>query len=677
VVEIPALSVTGSSKDSGTSVIPSGPSAAQIAAQALAAKLGSKATVTGDGTVVTLTADVAITKDDEFEIPTGVTLAVASGKTLTVASSATFEVAEGATLDIAAGSVEGPITNNGTINLGTSGSISDYSKVTNTNGTIKTADADGSTLEALLDEADGVTAGTVEVSGNVVLPGTATQTVKAGTTLKVSAKLTVPSGTGLTIGTGIEDGAKLNVEAGATVSVSGTLTLAQDVTDADENPTASDRGVLNGTLVIESTGVFQDLSYGQGALWGDGPSEGTGSITIKAGGKAYTYTGVQMISNVDSTTSDSPSSLVLIKLTTGEFTLKKAEYILNGTATLQGGFGISSDMALLLKEGSKLTINTSWNNESYSLYVADGATVTVKGTLDLSATTAKPVQLDGELVVEGSGTLNLSLGNGSGVIPEIDWDDSEGSLKIEKGGKVTLEGVVQGQSLEVIYVGAHTDANALYQWDEDGPATGSVTLSENAMAISGNITAKRPPAIGATITATITEGSKLTLNEDTNEHQTIAGKLVVEDRATLLVTKGSILLDNTTSELVLEPGAILSVAQGSTGIMGWYTDGSTTANEAVKLTVAAESGTNAQVKAEKTPANSTNWTVSIVSSGGSTVTGGDTIKLGGLQLSFTSTAAVTDVPCLGTAGPVANWPAGTLKAGDNTVITFKGANDEE
>jgi hypothetical protein len=237
-------------------------------------------------------------------------------------------------------------------------------------------------------------------------------TVGENAELKVENGAEIAVAGDLTVGAADEDGGKLTIAEGATVSVSGTLTLAQSVDDAETDPTASDRGVLNGTLVIESDGVFKDLSYGQGALWGDGPNEGTGSITIKAGGKAYTYTGVQMVSGDATASSPSVASdYVLIQLTEGEFTLKKAEYILNGTATLQGKFGISEDMTLSLKAGSTLNIDTKWGTGTNSLDIWSGAKI--QGEIVGGSAAPKIVVATSDTIAINSGGTNNFYPSGS------------------------------------------------------------------------------------------------------------------------------------------------------------------------------------------------------------------------------------------------------------------------
>jgi hypothetical protein len=301
----------------------------------------------------------------------------------------------------------------------------DYTDVT---FTPTTAEAAAITLAESLP--GGLAAGSVSVYGptvtltdNVTLAAGDTVTVPADVTLVVAEDKT------LTVGAAIGDGAKLDVEEGATVSVSGTLTLAQDVDNYNTNPTASDRGNLKGTIQVESDGIFKDLSYGQGALWTPGSApysdtDGTGSITIRKGGKAFTYSGVQMISDVNSSTSNPPSSLVLIKLTKGEFTLKKAEYILNGAATLLGKFGISDDMALLLKAGSTLTIDTIWGTGNSSLSVSAPATIT-----------GESGGVAPEIIVVGSNTIAITEtgnfypgGSTTAIISEgtYKWDAAAG-----------------------------------------------------------------------------------------------------------------------------------------------------------------------------------------------------------------------------------------------------------
>jgi hypothetical protein len=262
---------------------------------------------------------------------------------VTINTEAKLTVKDGTTLTVGS---TGNLVNEGTIDLGTNGSISGYSKVTNTNGTIQTADADGSTLVALLTAGTGVAAGTVEVSGEVALPADADVEVADGVELKVADthSLTIPGDSNP-----------------GTLTVSGTLTVEGDITvEGTLIHAASSTAELNGTITVEATGIYKDLNSGGGTVWGtDAGGKDGGSITFEKGAKAYVGNEtVAMISDV----APADGALVLIQLEETEttFKLEKAKYTLNGDAVVHGEFWVDAGIEIALEEDSSLTVSVSW-----------------------------------------------------------------------------------------------------------------------------------------------------------------------------------------------------------------------------------------------------------------------------------------------------------------------------
>jgi methionine aminopeptidase len=115
-------------------------------------------------------------------------------------------------------------------------------------------------------------------------------------------------------------------------------------------------------------------------------------------------------------------------------------------------------------------------------------------------------------------------------------------------------------------------------------------------------------------------------------------------------------LPESTSKLVLEPGASLSIAIGAGIVDGSsYTDVSLTVS-----TTEADDATKATVTGSESP-----WTVTTLESGtGST----DTIVLGKIEFEFSDNAAAY-------AGAEADTAAaGSVTAGTGTRLTFAGAS---
>jgi hypothetical protein len=329
----------------------------EVQKQAEAASEGSPERTTKDANTAegflaaadTTTTTVTYTGDTAFSsaiTATGKTLIIKgkiSGQNAAI-SVGTLEIAEGASLAL---SGAGPITvttklvNDGTLDLGTSGSIAGEGAVQNS-GTIKTGN--GTDFPTLLTKATGA----IELSGAVTVAADKTLTIPNGTTLTIasSGKLTVAAGT-LPLG-------KVTIASGGTLVYAAAATV----------------GELNGELEVASGGTFIDKRSGGGSLWGNSAS---GTITWNAGAKGYvggdTATDLRIGGPNDSDTT------TLIKLTSGTLKNKKDGYELEGNATVRGNYGINN-MTFTIKEKaaevstpavpSTLTVQLMWKGHDAS-----------------------------------------------------------------------------------------------------------------------------------------------------------------------------------------------------------------------------------------------------------------------------------------------------------------------
>jgi hypothetical protein len=248
---------------------------------------------------------------------------------------------ESGTLTVAAGltlvtDAELVVKNGATLDLGTDGSITKNGGTITNEGTIKTADTDGSTLEALLTTSTGVAAGTVEVSAEVTLSNDAS--VPEHVTLKVSEKLTV-------------DGATLTVADNATLTVADNATL----TVAD-----------NATLINEGTIAFDAGSS----------LEVTGSIDNDASATIQTADGTVLGTLLENVTDGT------IEVTGDSVELDDEEtYELGEEVTLK----IADEKVLTIGEGTTLTVEGDITVEGTLIHAAS-STAELNGTITVEVT---------------------------------------------------------------------------------------------------------------------------------------------------------------------------------------------------------------------------------------------------------------------------------------------------
>jgi hypothetical protein len=168
------------------------------------------------------------------------TLTVPDNTTLTLSNTPTVT---GGTLTLSLtgnGTISGTITNNGgTIDLGTLSSIGPAT-ITNTSGTIRTANK--TMLETLLED---VTTGTVEVNGDLEIGTAEVKTPSA--ILKVASGKTLTVTTALTV----QDGASLTFEGTGTLTNKGKIILEGSIEGAGPYDSAS-----TGTFYVSNTNAL-------------------------------------------------------------------------------------------------------------------------------------------------------------------------------------------------------------------------------------------------------------------------------------------------------------------------------------------------------------------------------------------------------------------------------------
>jgi hypothetical protein len=366
----------------------------------------------------------------------------------------------------------------------------------------------------------------------------------------------------------------------------------------------------------------------------------------------------------------------------------------NATGNITATRAVTIDEAVTVLADTNLTLDKKVTIESGSLDLSNlfdpptGAAALQPG----GGTPKGKVILKDELVVKTGGTLKISTGNGTGVIPEIDWGQG-GSVKIEKDGLIKLEAGNPGDGGDITYIGASGASPAVYTWSGDATTGNYVLLKDGIMEISGKLTAVGTVpggSVGETITATLKTGSEFTLAEATggDNYYEIRGTLVVENGSTLKILRTSSgsgdtdtelhLLDSK-SRLVVSPGGTVDVAAlgvisdtdavpGEEGIRFYAYTGYNLANK---------TGTPTKVKDEGTP-NATPWTLTATTSTTPSEVPALTIKLGTLQLVTTENLAVDGVSGSRTwieSANTTNAPAGKLIAGkaSGTTVVFTGS----
>jgi hypothetical protein len=512
--------------------------------------------------------------------------------------------------------------------------LSGSKNITN-HGTITTTPADVAALTTLLEKVDG------DVTASAITGASGTLTVPDNTDLTITT-LTVGSGD-LTIAVGTTDSTiaitnPVATNAGTIKTANSTVlaTLLDKVTTGTVETSGSvslDAAEVKGTTIL-------NVASGELTVNGAITFASTGSITnggtidLNTAGSISDYSKVTNTSGTIKTAKDDGSTL---------------EALLHGTTGVQGGT-VQVDGTVALANGATV-------KGDVTLKVASGTLTVNGGTLDISAHFASnnpvnPVQLDGgELVIGSGGTLRLSMGNGTGVIPEITY--GSGSLKIEKDGSVTLDHPTP-ETPDVTYIGT----SGLYEWgtDQSGIADPYILLEGSDMTLHANLTSAQYNFIFDTVT--IDEGATLTIAND--QTLDISGTIIVN--GTLDIGAGAgigIVRESSTAKLQLDPGGKVNVAAtGTITVYDWIAG----SNIKVAVYKSNDLTTKTQATASESSPSSGDWTVTTADSGGAEASD---ITLGKLKITIPASSAV---------GGTTTWVSGaqgslTADATD-TVIVF-------
>jgi hypothetical protein len=188
--------------------------------------------------------------------------------------------------------------------------------------------------------------------------------------------------------------------------------------------------------------------------------------------------------------------------------------------------------------------------------------------------------------------------------------------------------------------------------------TGKATASNGVVTLSAAVSLDNGDAVvpaGVTLVVGLDdEGDALTLTVPSGKTLTVAGTLSVS---------GSVVLGAATNaKVILQAGAVLSVAEDG----GLFSGGSGDAPANVTITVAASDDATTATKATVS-GSSPYWIITTTADTGAS---GVDIVLGELNLDFADDTAVDADACAASSEAA----AGTLRAGTGTVITFGGSS---
>ena len=210
---------------------PASPLLVKCGSVALSGTINSLTVVDGDATV-----------SDDFTIVSPGKLVVSSGATLTIASGKTLIVNSGATMSVA-GTVNGAVTNNGTIEVQTGADVSGMTK--SGNGTLvdKTSESEMSEMKISGTSETFVGTEATVFGAKQLITVDGSWTLVNGTNIFIKGMLIVPEGATLTI----EAGATITIDNGAVAQIDGTLVI-QPADDGKDN--AAKFVVRSGTLEL-------------------------------------------------------------------------------------------------------------------------------------------------------------------------------------------------------------------------------------------------------------------------------------------------------------------------------------------------------------------------------------------------------------------------------------------
>jgi hypothetical protein len=638
---------------------------------AISAGTISTTLLTNSGLLKTTTETTATTLTNDGTIETE---AAINATTLTNSNTITTSAAINATT----------LTNNqttGIINLGQYGTITGVTTVAN-NGTIKTKNTGAfATLVGITNTG----------TGNVLLEAAVSSVTPP---LTLNTNLEIGQSGGITF-TDVAQPAFI-VNAAKTVTITsdnnGTaLTLPTSITGYGANVTVVNNG-RHATAAITTATASGDAL--KNILTAGGNITATGSFAIDTGttvqgGTTLTVSGTLTNSTTDFTvngtielgTNGGITNTGTINLGTGDGTISPYNKVTN-TGTIKTAKGDGSTLVALLDGTNGVqagTVQVDGANVTLSNNAAVKAGVTLSipfekkltvasDTLDLSAlftpgnpgTSNGTVTLAGELVIGSGGTLRLSMGNGSGVIPEITYSN-DGSLKIEKDGSVKLDHPTP-DTADVTYIGT----SGLYEWgaDQTGITDPHVLLKGDGMTLHANLTSAQNNFIFDEVTidgdATLTiAGAEAQASGKTLD---ISGSVVVKGTLDIGAYAGIGIVRDGTAKLQLDPGGQVKVAQTGTITVYDWIDGSNIKVAVYKKSVNLTDKT--QATASESSPSSGDWTVTTANSGGAAASD---ITLGKLKITIPASSAVV--------GGTTTWVSGTAgsltadKTSD-TVIVF-------
>jgi fibronectin-binding autotransporter adhesin len=471
-----------------------------------------------------------LTGYDSVEVAAGGSLDLEDGA---VVSAQGVQVDAGGTLIAGSGTIDGDLSNAGTLDLGTLTVNGDYTQSAGTlnlgNGSLT---VDGSFAEAggsvQVGSGGTLTAddGLVQTGGDLGLSGTGVLTVLGGLaqdggTVEVAGTSSV-SATSLTVGgTVTVEGGTLSVVDGVQVETGGTLALQSGTLSGGQGSVAVDPGA---TLTGSGGSLDGDLSNAGTIALGQ-PSTGTLTVTgnyVQEGSATLTVTGGPM--EVDGTFEQDGGAV---------------QVGWGGTLTVAGDYAlVSGGLAL---SGGTLTV--------LGLLDASGGTLTLTaGTLTAS------VQVDagGSLTATG-GTLNGDLSNCGAVTASTltvtgDYDQAAAASLDLSGGSVTVDGSFEEDGGSVLLGSGgmlHANDGVTQTGGDLSLAGGMLSLGTGAFAQGGGTV--EVAGMSSLYAMTMTLGGTVTLDGGSvtamNEVEILSGGVLSIEGGTLSGDMSGVLVD--------------------------------------------------------------------------------------------------------------------------------------
>jgi hypothetical protein len=367
----------------------------------------------GDDKTVTLTLKENTTIGT-ITVPEGVTFDT-GGYTLTVEAGAAFTVETGAEF-IAAGDVT--VSGRGSFTVNAGAILTVEGNVTVSGQGSFTVEGKGTVSEgATFTVENDVTVsadGTFTVEGDVTVSGRGSFTAAGDVTVSTDGTFTVESNTTLTVRGSftVEGGFSVNTDGVINVEPNGTLIFAEEITGVS----------LEGKIDVMDGGKLKDLEGS--ALWNEEIEE----MVFHAGAQYYSG-GEGLDYLVIGTSGDSANARIM--LTDGTFTSNKADYTLDGKATVNLAFELV-EQTLTINDDGTLTVKAPILilSEDAEIVSAGSATIVVIGGSSININSpnlnnnfyvygGKNLISEEDPAVIGEGTYIWATGLGAG-------DDQEG-----------------------------------------------------------------------------------------------------------------------------------------------------------------------------------------------------------------------------------------------------------